>query len=240
MKSKKSRNAVITGSTQGIGLAIAREFLERGHNVYICGRDEIKLKKVLKDLSVLFGSERVHGSVCDVSSLVSVEKMIKESLGHFGSIDVLVNNAGVGFVTPFEKITPDQWSEIINVNLTGVYNCCRAALPWLKKNKVSDIINLGSRAGRYASAGGAGYNTTKFGLQGFTEALFLDLNQYGVRVSLVAPGNVSSGFADIIGGLGSEEWFLSPSDVAKVVADIIASNSRANVNWVEIRPSRPE
>jgi len=236
MKPKKSRNAIITGSTQGIGLAIAREFLERGHNVYICGRDETNLDIALKDLSALFGSEKVRGSICDVRSLKSVEEMIKKSVGHFGSIDVLVNNAGIGFVTPFEEITPDQWAEIIDVNLTGVYNCCRATLPWLKDNKISDIVNLGSRSGRYAYAGGAGYNTTKFGLQGFTEALFLDLNQYGVRVSLVAPGIVATGF----GGSEPQDWFLSPGDVAKVVADIIASDSRANVNWVEIRPSRPQ
>jgi len=236
MKPKKSRNAIITGSTQGIGLAIAREFLERGHNVYICGRDETNLDIALKDLSALFGSEKVRGSICDVRSLKSVEEMIKKSVGHFGSIDVLVNNAGIGFVTPFEEITPDQWAEIIDVNLTGVYNCCRATLPWLKDNKISDIVNLGSRSGRYAYAGGTGYNTTKFGLQGFTEALFLDLNQYGVRVSLVAPGIVSTGF----GGSEPQDWFLSPIDVAKVVADVIASDSRANVNWVEIRPSRPQ
>jgi 3-oxoacyl-[acyl-carrier protein] reductase len=236
MKPKKSRNAIITGSTKGIGLAIAREFLERGHNVYICGRDETNLDIALKDLSALFGSEKVRGSICDVRSLKSVEEMIKKSVGHFGSIDVLVNNAGIGFVTPFEEITPDQWAEIIDVNLTGVYNCCRATLPWLKDNKISDIVNLGSRSGRYAYAGGAGYNTTKFGLQGFTEALFLDLNQYGVRVSLVAPGIVATGF----GGSEPQDWFLSPGDVAKVVADIIASDSRANVNWVEIRPSRPQ
>jgi len=236
MKPKKSRNAIITGSTQGIGLAIAREFLERGHNVYICGRDETNLDIALKDLSALFGSEKVRGSICDVRSLKSVEEMIKKSVGHFGSVDVLVNNAGIGFVTPFEEITPDQWAEIIDINLTGVYNCCRATLPWLKDNKISDIVNLGSRSGRYAYAGGTGYNTTKFGLQGFTEALFLDLNQYGVRVSLVAPGIVATGF----GGSDPQDWFLSPSDVAKVVADIIASDSRANVNWVEIRPSRPQ
>ena len=236
MKPKKSRNAIITGSTKGIGLAIAREFLERGHNVYICGRDETNLDIALKDLSALFGSEKVRGSICDVRSLKSVEEMIKKSVGHFGSIDVLVNNAGIGFVTPFEEITPDQWAEIIDVNLTGVYNCCRATLPWLKDNKISDIVNLGSRSGRYAYAGGTGYNTTKFGLQGFTEALFLDLNQYGVRVSLVAPGIVSTGF----GGSEPQDWFLSPIDVAKVVADVIASDSRANVNWVEIRPSRPQ
>ena len=236
MKPKKSRNAIITGSTKGIGLAIAREFLERGHNVYICGRDETNLDIALKDLSALFGSEKVRGSICDVRSLKSVEEMIKKSVGHFGSIDVLVNNAGIGFVTPFEEITPDRWAEIIDINLTGVYNCCRATLPWLKDNKISDIVNLGSRSGRYAYAGGAGYNTTKFGLQGFTEALFLDLNQYGVRVSLVAPGIVATGF----GGSEPQDWFLSPGDVAKVVADIIASDSRANVNWVEIRPSRPQ
>ena len=226
MKPKKSRNAIITGSTKGIGLAIAREFLERGHNVYICGRDETNLDIALKDLSALFGSEKVRGSICDVRSLKSVEEMIKKSVGHFGSIDVLVNNAGIGFVTPFEEITPDQWAEIIDVNLTGVYNCCRATLPWLKDNKISDIVNLGSRSGRYAYAGGAGYNTTKFGLQGFTEALFLDLNQYGVRVSLVAPGIVATGF----GGSDPQE------NTIKVLNGVVNSISRLNIRVI-IGPS---
>lgn len=236
MELKKSRNAIITGATSGIGFAVAREFLERGHNVFICGRKEERLTNALNNLITDFGNKHIAGSICDVRSLPTVEKMIAMAGECFGKIDCLINNAGIGFVTTFEDITPDQWQDIINTNLTGVFNCCHAVLPWLKKAGTSDIVNLGSRAGRYSFAGGTGYNTTKFGLQGFTEALFLDLHQYGIRVSLVAPGTVMT---DLISSK-PQDWHLAPKDIAKVIGDIIAIDSRAAVNWVEIRPARPQ
>ena len=217
-------------------MAVAREFLERGHNVYICGRQAERLANALAGLAADFGNERIAGSICDVRSLTAVEEMVAIAGAHFGRIDTLINNAGVANVKTFEDVTPDEWVEVIDTNLTGVFNCCRAVLPWLKKGDVADIVNLGSRAGRYAFRGGTGYNTTKFGLQGFTEALFLDLYQYGIRVSLVAPGTVATG----LGGSTQENWHLLPKDVAKVIGDIIKSDSRAAVNWVEIRPARPQ
>jgi len=209
--------------------------LERGHNVYICGRQAEKLDVALNVLRADFGKRRVAGSQCDVVSPFQVAEMVEKAGLHLGRIDALINNAGIGFISPFEEITDEQWQSIINTNLTGVFNCCKAVLPWLKKIEVSDIVNLGSRAGRYAFAGGTGYNTTKFGLQGFTEALFLDLNKYGIRVSLVAPGTVATGLTK----QSSEEWHLLPKDIAKVVGDILESDSRAAVNWVEIRPAKP-
>ncbi len=236
MELKKSRNAIVTGGTAGIGLAVAREFLERGHKVYICGRQAERLVTALAGLTADFGNERIVGSICDVRSLDSVEEMVAMAGARFGQIDTLINNAGVAFVTAFEDIAPDQWQSIMDTNLTGVFNCCRAVLPWLKKVEGSDIVNLGSRSGRYSFRGGTAYNTTKFGLQGFTEALFLDLHQYGIRVSLVAPGTVATG----LGGSTGEDWHLLPKDIAKVVGDVIASDARAAVNWVEIRPARPQ
>jgi 3-oxoacyl-[acyl-carrier protein] reductase len=235
MKLKKIRTAVVTGGTTGIGLAVAREFLERGHFVYICGRQEERLTSALADLWADFGNERISGSICDVRSLSAVEEMFAKAGDRFGGIDVLINNAGLAFITKFEDITPHQWAEIIDTNLTGVFNCCHVALPWLKQSG-GDIVNLGSRSGRYSFRGGTGYNTTKFGIQGFTEALFLDLHQYGIRVSLVAPGTVATG----LGGSSQESWHLSPKDVAIVIGDVIASDARAAVNWVEIRPARPQ
>jgi NAD(P)-dependent dehydrogenase (short-subunit alcohol dehydrogenase family) len=232
----KVRNIIITGATAGIGLAVAREFLERGHNVYICGRQPERLDAALNELSAEFDKDKVAGSLCDVRSLIEVEEMVAKANARFGQIDALINNAGIAFIAAFEDITPAQWQSIIDTNLTGVFNCCKAVLPWFKKLKTSDIVNLGSRSGRYAFAGGTGYNTTKFGLQGFTEALFLDLHKYGIRVSLVAPGTVATG----LGGSKSEDWHLLPKDVAKVVGDVITSDARATVNWVEIRPARPQ
>jgi 3-oxoacyl-[acyl-carrier protein] reductase len=229
------KTAVITGATAGIGFAIANEFLERGHNVYISGRNENRLIEALTILRKKYDYQRIHGSICDVRSLASVKKMVATAVDQFNGIDILINNAGIAFITKFEEITPKKWKEIIDTNINGVFNCCHASLPWLKE-KGGDIINLGSRSGRYSFQGGTGYNTTKFGIQGFTEALFLDLHKYGIRVSLVAPGTVATG----LGGTNKEDWHLLPIDVAKVVADIVESNRRATINWVEIRPSNPK
>jgi len=231
---QRLRNAVITGGSTGIGLAVAKEFLTRGHNVYICSRAS-DIASVVTELALKYGAEKVGGNQCDVRQLESVEEIVAAAAEKFGEIDTLINNAGIAFVKNFEDISSDQWRSIIDTNLTGVFNCCKSALPWLKKAKGSDIVNLGSRSGRYSFSGGTGYNTTKFGLQGFSEALFLDLQEYGVRVSLVAPGTVATG----LGGTAPENWHLLPEDIARVIADLIQTDPRAAINWVEIRPARP-
>jgi len=231
----KTKKAIITGATSGIGLSIAQIFLERGHDVFLCGRNQDKLNKIINTFTDIYGINRVDGCLCDVSELSSVEQMIKKANLFLGVIDVLVNNAGAAYIKNFENLPPEQWNEMINTNLTGVFNCCHVVLPYLKE-KGGDIINIGSRSGRYAIKGGVGYNASKFGIQGFTEALFLDLNHYGIRVSLVAPGTVSTGFGNTTG----ENWHLLPEDVAKVVSDIIEADLRATINWVELRPSKPK
>jgi 3-oxoacyl-[acyl-carrier protein] reductase len=230
-----SRAIVITGGTAGIGKAIALELLERGNRVYICGRNSDKLHSVLNELRNTYHN-RVNGSTCDVCNFSEVEKMMHEANSFLGKIDVLINNAGIGYIKSIMDIDPKDWNQIISTNLTGVFNATKLALPFLKKNTNSDIINMGSRSGRYSFKGGVGYNTTKFGLQGFTEALFLDLSEFGVRVSLVAPGTVSTGF----GGGTQESWHLMPEDIACIVADILNLNKRAAVNWLEIRPAKPK
>src|SRR5882724_4292259 len=132
----------------------------RGHRVFICGRDAARLKKALTDLSAEGKSPAVDGAVCDVRDLGSVEKMIAAARRHLGGLDVLVNNAGIAFIRDFEEMSPAMWADIVETNLTGVFNCCRAALPALKEASaqggVADIVNVGSRSGRYAFRGGVG------------------------------------------------------------------------------------
>jgi NADP-dependent 3-hydroxy acid dehydrogenase YdfG len=161
--------------------------------------------------------------------------MIASATAFLGGIDALVNNAGVAAISLFEGLTPETWKDMIDTNLTGVFNCCHAALPELQKSDHANIINIGSRAGRYAFAGGTAYNTTKFGLQGFSEALFLDLNKYGISVSLIAPGTVATGLADVEDQL----WHLQPEDVATVIGDVLRHHKRVNLNWIEMRSSIP-
>ena len=232
------RRVIVTGGTAGIGLAIARLLLARGDRVFVCGSNPTRLDAALADLRGGVGSERIDGSPCDVRDLSAVEAMVDAAQRHLDEIDVLVNNAGIAFVTEFEQITPAMWADIVATNLTGAFNCCRAALPALKAaaaaQGVADIVNVGSRSGRYAFRGGVGYNTTKFGLQGFTEAMFLDVNRFGIRVALVAPGTVATG----LGGMAPADWHLDADDVARAVATVIDADPRACVNWVELRPAQ--
>jgi len=228
------RTAIVTGGTAGIGLAVAETLLRRGHAVFVCGRDGQRLQGALERLGQ-FGKDRVGGGACDVRSLSSVESMVGAAKQRFGQIDALINCAGIAFIAPFDEISPEQWRDIIDTNLSGVFNSCKAVLPLLRLAGRGDIVNLGSRSGRYAFRGGVGYNTTKFGLQGLTEALFLDLNLEGIRVSLVAPGTVATGLS----GTVPEDWHLQPNDVAKVIVDLLEADARAAVSWVEIRPARP-
>lgn len=226
---------LVTGGTAGIGLATAALLLRKGSRVFICGRNKNRLAEALVHLQGIAGSENVSGTQCDVGNYDEAAAMVARAVDFLGILDALVNSAGVATVAPFEKLSPEDWQTMLNVNLTGVFNCCKAAVPALKKSDHPNIINLGSRAGRYAFAGGTGYNTTKFGLQGFSEALFLDLNQHGIGVSLVAPSTVETGLVDV----RDEDWNLQPEDVAKVIVDLLGNDKRANVNWVEIRSGLP-
>jgi 3-oxoacyl-[acyl-carrier protein] reductase len=228
------RTAIVTGGTSGIGLAVAEALLRRGHRAFICGRDAGRLECALAQLQQN-GTAAVAGQTCDVRSLSSVESMAAEACRKFGRIDALVNCAGIGYTTPFEELAPEEWRDTIDTNLGGVYHCCRAIVPLLKAAGGGDVVNLGSRSGRYAFRGGVAYNTTKFGLQGFSEALFLDLQPSSIRVSLVAPGTVATGF----GGTPVEPWHLQPIDVAQVIVQIIEADPGASLNWVELRPARP-
>lgn len=223
---------LITGGTAGIGLATARLLLLDGHQVFICGRNAEKLATAQRELSDVVSTSSIDGAVCDVRDYDAVSRMMDQAVNSMGGLDALVNNAGVGHISNIEAMSVEDWRSMIDINLNGVFNCCKLAIPYLKKSPKGNIINLGSRAGRYAFPGGTAYNATKFGLQGFSEALFLDLSKYGIGVSLVAPGAVATGFA----GVEGEEWHLQPEDIAKVISDLLRNDQRANVNWVEIRP----
>jgi len=229
---QRSLKVLVTGGTAGIGLATAKQLARKGHKVFICGRDQKRLDIAINDLRSFAMEEFVSGMVCDIRLFTEATIMMSRVEEVFGGLDVLINNAGIGTIASIEDLTPEDWHDMLDVNLTGAFNCTKAALPMLKKSDQANIINLGSRAGRYAFEGGTAYNTTKFGLQGFTEALFLDLHKYEIGVSLIAPGTVATGFA----GIEEEDWQLQPDDIAKVIVDQLSNHKRANVNWIEIRP----
>jgi 3-oxoacyl-[acyl-carrier protein] reductase len=245
MPGRKLENKVIaiTGGTRGIGLAIARRLLQESARVALCGRGEEALSKALARLKgSAHNADDVFGSTADISKPGDVKDFFAKVMQHFGRIDALINNAGAGVFKSVADLSPMEWESMIGLNLSGVYYCCHEVLPIFRQQASGDIINISSLAGKNAFAGGAGYNASKFGLNGFSEAMMLDHRNDGVRVSYVMPGSVATEFGGAHpdnGPGGKDAWKIAPEDVAEVVATLLLMPARTTVSRVEIRPSRP-
>ncbi len=238
MSSMKNKTAVITGGTRGIGFAVAERLLAEGMNVAICGTKQATVDNAVMRLTASAEPERVFGMIADVSKLAEVRALVAAVVERFGGADALINNAGAGFFRPVAELEPEEWEKMIGLNLSGVYYCSHEFLPIFKRQQSGDIINISSLAAKNPFAGGSGYNASKFGLNGFSEAMMLDHRNDGVRVSSVMPGSVATEFGGHSASAGAE-WKIAPEDVAEVVAMLLKMPARTTVSRVEIRPSRP-
>jgi len=230
------KTCLVTGATRGIGRAVAEALAAAGADVVISARTSADVEHVAKDLDYSFLG-RVLGIAADVSNPEDCSRLVQETADAFGRLDVLVNNAGVGILASIEELSVEDWETQIHTNLRGVFCCSKAAVPHLKSTE-GWIINIGSLAGRNPFAGGSGYNASKFGLVGMTEAMMLDLRHSGIRVSSVMPGSVDTRF----GGdypKGGRAWALGADDVASAVLHLLSYPDNAHVSRVEMRPSRP-
>lgn len=232
----KNKTAIITGGSKGIGYAIAEGLLEKGTKVLVCGRDEGDLKSAIEGLSP-FG--HVEGEVCDVRSEGQVRMMLEQCERVFGGLDILINNAGMGyFDKTVEEMSADEFRQTLETNLFGVFHTCHHGVPLLKKRGGGYVINISSLAGQNAHPRMAAYNASKFGLNGFSEALMQEVRQDNIKVSCICPGSVNTSFG---GDSPSDEksWQLQPQDIAEVVVNLLEMDARALPSKVEIRPSRP-
>lgn len=232
----KDKIAVITGGTKGIGFAIAEKLLQAGLKVFVCGRGKSDLKNALEKLSA---HGNVEGEICDVRSEAQVRMMLDECVRLFGGVDILINNAGVGYIgKTVEEMSPDDFRQTLETNLFGVFYACHYAVPLIKKNGGGYIINISSLAGQNAHPKMAAYNASKFGLNGFSEALMQEVRQDDIKVTYICPGSVNTEFG---GGEVSDEnrWQLQPEDIAETVLNLLEMNPRALPSKVEIRPSKP-
>jgi NAD(P)-dependent dehydrogenase (short-subunit alcohol dehydrogenase family) len=236
----KGKAAMVTGGTRGIGRAIVERLLEEGVRVAFCGTKKETVDAAAAEFSSTDGE--AFGVVADVSKFDQVRRLVAAAKERFGGLDILINNAGAGVFRPVADLTPEDFDRMIALNLSGVYYCCHEVLPIYKQRGGGDIINIGSLAGKNPFAGGAGYNASKFGLVGFSEAMMLDHRAEGVRVSSIMPGSVATDF----GGSASkgeqskdEAWKIAPEDIADVVVSLLRMPRRTTVSRVEIRPSQP-
>jgi NAD(P)-dependent dehydrogenase (short-subunit alcohol dehydrogenase family) len=166
-----------------------------------------------------------------------VVRLFEQVAGSAGGTDILVNNAGVGIFGPAADMSPDDWRTVIDTNLSGVFYCCHEAIPQMRRRGGGDILNISSLAGKNPIAGGAAYNASKFGLNGFSEALMMEVRYDGIRVAYVMPGSVATDFGR--GGAAKSEWALTPGDVAEGVLDLLRAPRRALFSRIEMRPSQP-
>jgi len=224
--------AVVTGGSRGIGRGIVDGLVSEGATVALTARALPAAENAAKSIG-----QGARGYACDVRAFESVQRLFAAVGRDLGGCDILVNNAGIGLFGPVADLDPEDWRAMIETNLNGVFYCCHEAIPMMKRRGGGYIINISSLAGKNPILNGAGYNATKFGLNGFSEALMMEVRYDGIRVSYLMPGSVATEFGR--GSAAKADWALKPSDVAAVVLDLLRAPSHALFSRVEMRPSQP-
>ncbi len=232
MQNIENKVAYITGGTKGIGFGIAKVLVENGVKVGISGR---KLEDVEKAKATL-GSDNVLALQSDVTNFQDEANAVAEIVAKFGKLDVVIANAGVGKFTPVDQLSLEDWNTMIDTNLTGVFHTLKATVDQLKQHK-GYYISIASLAGTNFFANGAGYNASKFGVVGFTQAAMLDLRSHDIKCTTIMPGSVTSHFAD---HTPSEEdaWKIQPSDLGEMVVNLLQMNPNVLPSKIEVRPSK--
>ena len=233
-----SRICLVTGGTRGIGYAVAEALIRAGDHVAIAGTTSDGVMKAEHQLASI-GSGKVAGVVADVRDASSLELALRTVVARFGGLDVLVNCAGVGVGAPVADLPHDEWDRIIGTNLTGVFNCCKAAIPHLRTRGGGWIVNISSLSSTGPFPGGAAYVASKAGVNAFSDALMQELREDNIRVTTVLPGSVATGFNNREPGAGAE-WKLLPEDVAHAIVDLLNHPARSLPSRIDIRPSRPK
>jgi NAD(P)-dependent dehydrogenase (short-subunit alcohol dehydrogenase family) len=238
METLRGKIAIVTGGTRGIGRAIAQQLVAEGANVAICGRSRDGVERAARELGP---ANRIFGMAADIRKVEEVRAFFTAVDGAFGGLDVLVNNAGQGLYRKVGDMTPEEWHSNIDLNLSGAFYCCHEAVQRFRRSGGGFIVNISSLAAHNAFSGGAGYNASKFGLNGLTEALMLDHRYDGIRVSSIMPGSVDTEFTgDPTKPRETDNsWKVAAEDVAEAVAMVLKMPERTMVSRIEMRPSQP-
>ena len=230
------KTALITGGSKGIGLAIAEALVARGDNVIITARNETEVLEAANTLNAK-GPGKAVGVRADARDYAHQEAAVAAALGHFGRLDVLIVNAGVGVFKAVQDLTLEDWHAVIDTNLTGAFYSVKAAVRALEQSK-GYVLTVSSLAGKNPFEFGAAYNASKFGLNGFSEAIMLDLRKLGIKVSYIMPGSVATYFNGHTPS-DADAWKIQPEDIAQLVVDLLEMPARTLPSRVEVRPSQP-
>ncbi|WP_100074382.1 SDR family oxidoreductase [Chryseobacterium camelliae] len=231
----ENKVAYITGGTKGIGFGIAEILLKNGVSVAFSGRKKEDVLKAEEELKQYSGN--VLGIVSDVRSLESEQQAVDAAKEKFGRLDFVIANAGLGVFKPVDQLTAEEWNDMIETNLTGVFYTLKASVEELKKSK-GYYITIASLAGANFFENGAGYNASKFGVVGFTQAAMIDLRKYDIKSTVIMPGSVATNFN---GNIPSEKdsWKIQPEDMGNLILDILKMNPRVLPSKIEFRATKP-
>jgi NAD(P)-dependent dehydrogenase (short-subunit alcohol dehydrogenase family) len=226
------RVALVTGSSRGIGRAIAQRLAQLGAAVSLCGRNEESLMRTAEEVRAL--GVRVHEQTADVTRAGEIASLVEATEKTLGPITILVNNAGMGGFGPVHEKSEEEWDLVMNTNLKSVFLVSRAVAPAMIRRGGGDIINISSLAGKNTFAGGGVYCASKWGIQGLTGCMAEDLRGYGIRVSVICPGSVATEFA----GRGPKDprKTLTAEDVAHAVGMVAAQGPQSFISEVHVRP----
>lgn len=238
MQKIENKVVLITGGSKGIGYGIAQVLVQQNAKVAVTSRSEKAAKEAASRLRES-GKGEVLGIAADVRDLKSQASAVQQVIEKWGTLDVLVANAGIGHFGSIEAITPEQWQETIDTNLTGVFYSIKASLEALRKSK-GYIITIASLAGTNFFAGGSAYNASKYGVVGFTQAVMLDVRNYGIKVTTIMPGSVATNFNfNNEKRSENEAWKIQPEDIGEMVRDLLQMHPRTLPSKIEVRPSIP-
>ncbi|MDQ3395159.1 MAG: SDR family oxidoreductase [Bacteroidota bacterium] len=236
MQNLENKTSFITGGSKGIGLGIAEAMVQAGMRVAITSRNLHEVQEAAAMLNKIKEGSAL-GIQADVRDLEAQKEAVEQMMKKWETLDVVIANAGVGHFGNIEELSVQQWQDTIDINLTGVFNSVKASIAGLKQSK-GFLITIASLAGTNFFAGGAAYNASKFGLVGFTQAIMLDLRQYGIRVSTIMPGSVATHFNDHSPN-EQDAWKIQPDDIGQMVVDLLRLNARTLPSKIEVRPSMP-
>lgn len=232
MQDLNNKVAYVTGGTKGIGFGIAKALLDAGLSVAISGRNMADVQRAKEEL----GSENVLAIASDVSNFEDEARAVEQIVEAFGQLDILIANAGVGKFAPVDQLSLEDWNVMISTNLTGVFHTLKAGVEQLKQNK-GYFITISSLAGTNFFAGGSGYNASKFGVVGFTQAAMLDLREYGIKSTTIMPGSVTSHFNGHTPDQG-DAWKIQPSDIGEMIVNLLKMNPNVLPSKIEVRPTQ--
>jgi len=227
--SLKGKIAIVTGCSSGIGLATSKALIQKSALVAGWSRSPARINH-----------ENFSHYKTDVSNIDSVKNAYKETVDKYGPADILINNAGIGFVSEFEELETEKWHKMFDVNVHGMYYCSKMVVPGMKVKGIGHIVNIGSIAGTTAVKNMVGYASTKHAVTGMSHSLFMELRTFGIKVTCIYPGSVKTSFFDEIEEIQAHDHMMDPSDIADTIIHILESPDNYHHVDIEVRPLKPK